>query len=350
MDTCRRTRTSWDTVRSVLICLDLTDYLNSHRRLPQHSSQKKRSWTLEVLPWSTRTRLHSVSYHNFPKLPPGYAYALLPSNALVICSGGPRLRITRSVSSAKIVLSIFQTISSTYALYNAKGDEISWFGYAAYSLTVAPYTVMSVLNLIANLVMPDFKGELVRSEVIDELERRFGKWFAGLESRLEHKMTEITLLTQDGVEEAVEKKNKLDAVPVEATPIATGDHDLSIPRCADFEVTEVKRHPAYLSPFLFLISDDRIALFTHFVLSLLIAVGIPLTIVGGLSFFEHGSHATVGQYVWTMLWLAWGWLYALGFAFIPDKWWIRLIALTPAIGGFAVVGQMIVLYGQCLQL
>lgn len=248
-------------------------------------------------------------------------------------------------------MSIFQTISSTYTLYYAKGDEIAWFGYAAFSLTVAPYTVMSVLNLIANLVMPDFKGELVRSEVMDELERRFGKWFADLEGRLEHKISEgLTLVT---LQEGGEDKKRLDgvrAVPVEATPITTGECDLSIPQCAEFETTGMKRHPAYLSPFLFLISDDRIALLSHFVLTLLIAVGIPLTVVGGLSFFEQGSHATVAQYVWTMLWLAWGWLYALGFAFIPDMWWIRLMALAPAIGGFVVVGQMIVQYGQCLQL
>ena len=78
-------------------------------------------------------------------------------------------------SVAKVFIAGFQLIASSYTLYKPKGDQISRFGYAAFGLTVAPYLIMSGVDLIASLFTPEYSHVyLVETDVMIEAQRRNG--------------------------------------------------------------------------------------------------------------------------------------------------------------------------------
>ena len=61
-----------------------------------------------------------------------------------------------------------------------KGDQIQRYGYAAFGLTVMPYPIMSVVNLLGTILTPDYSViYLVSSEAMDEARRREGSRFEG---------------------------------------------------------------------------------------------------------------------------------------------------------------------------
>lgn len=64
-------------------------------------------------------------------------------------------------------------------LYRARGDQIQEFGYAAFGLTVAPYAFMSVMNIIASSLSPEYPAIfLVRTPMMAEAESK-GGFFVG---------------------------------------------------------------------------------------------------------------------------------------------------------------------------
>ena len=86
-------------------------------------------------------------------LPPGYG--------IQRCQGTPTLQIQRRASDLKIsgdhivtesVVALAQIIFATISVYKSRGDQFERYGYAAFSLTVLPFAVMSCANLIANIV------------------------------------------------------------------------------------------------------------------------------------------------------------------------------------------------------
>ncbi len=86
-----------------------------------------------------------------------------------------------------------------------------------------------------------------------------------------------------------------------------------------------------------------------------VAVGcIPLAINGILSHFKSGQ-SSIAQRVWTILWLAFG--ICFGPLLKTEFTDVRLVPsvaavmyMIPALGGFVVVGQMLMQYGTCIQL
>lgn len=57
----------------------------------------------------------------------------------------------------------------TTTLYRARGDQTERYGYAAFSLYVIPYTLMSVANLCCACLLPDYPTiYVVRSKESDE--------------------------------------------------------------------------------------------------------------------------------------------------------------------------------------
>lgn len=62
---------------------------------------------------------------------------------------------------------------ATITIYQARGDQIQRYGYAAFGLTVVPYAFMSVLNGAANLVTPQYATMfLIRTPAMTEAEQR----------------------------------------------------------------------------------------------------------------------------------------------------------------------------------
>jgi len=70
---------------------------------------------------------------------------------------GLTFNISSTYSLAKAFIAIFQTIYAAISLYRAKGEQVELYGYAAFGLTVVPYLLMTILNLIAQLVNADCK-------------------------------------------------------------------------------------------------------------------------------------------------------------------------------------------------
>jgi len=71
----------------------------------------------------------------------------------------------------KILVSFTQALWATTTLYRARGDQIDEYGYAAFGLTVAPYAFMSILNIVAHLLTPEYPSIfLVRTPVMEEAE------------------------------------------------------------------------------------------------------------------------------------------------------------------------------------
>ena len=84
--------------------------------------------------------------------------------------------LSSSFNLVKGMVALFQSLYASFTLIRTDGGQVKRYGYAAPSLTVLPYALMSTLNLMANLVAPNYPTlYLVRSEVMKEAERRLGK-------------------------------------------------------------------------------------------------------------------------------------------------------------------------------
>ncbi|KUJ21861.1 uncharacterized protein LY89DRAFT_778229 [Mollisia scopiformis] len=85
----------------------------------------------------------------------------------------PRLESTYNFP--KLFVSLAQATWACVTLYRARGDQIERYGYAAFGLTVAPYACMSIINIVANLLAPDYPSIfLVRTPSMDEAEAKGG--------------------------------------------------------------------------------------------------------------------------------------------------------------------------------
>jgi hypothetical protein len=108
------------------------------------------------------------------RLPPGYNLAVLPSNAIVSSGANDRntgandrntsandrntdMHISSSSNTAQIIVAIVQVLYALVTLYQTRGDQLNRYGYAAFGLTVLPYITMSIVNLVGNLVTPNYQ-------------------------------------------------------------------------------------------------------------------------------------------------------------------------------------------------
>ncbi|KAH8585885.1 hypothetical protein B0O99DRAFT_705576 [Bisporella sp. PMI_857] len=120
--------------------------------------------------------------HGSRYLPPGYTLACLPSNTKIETSSRDDLAnvsISSSYNLVKALVSIVQVFFASATIYKTRGDQIKRYGYAAFGLTVLPYIIMSIVNLVGNLLTPDFPTMyLVRSPEMAEAEHPTrGGWF-----------------------------------------------------------------------------------------------------------------------------------------------------------------------------
>lgn len=85
--------------------------------------------------------------------------------------------IGSSHSIPKVVASIVQFVLMTVTLYRARGTQFEKYGYASFSLTVIPYAIMSLVNLMANLLTPDYPCMyLVHTDTMEEVAERGAKF------------------------------------------------------------------------------------------------------------------------------------------------------------------------------
>ncbi|KAK6339985.1 hypothetical protein TWF730_001762 [Orbilia blumenaviensis] len=130
----------------------------------------------------------ATKIHGRIKLPRGWGLATVPSDAtfendeptnntlwgtfMQLFKRDAR-RITKlssNYSLVKAVVAIGQTIFASITIYRSRGDQINRFGYAAFGLTVAPYALMSLVNLIGNLICPEYSTMyIVENRALDNL-------------------------------------------------------------------------------------------------------------------------------------------------------------------------------------
>jgi hypothetical protein len=136
-------------------------------------------------PWCGNAPLSYINEDNsvhglsdLKSIPEGYRLAIVPGDADFTKS---ETHMACDYSITKALIALGQSIYATITLYLSKGDQINRYGYAAFGLTVAPYIVMSIVNLVGNIIIPNYPAfYLVRSPIMDEAEERSSFHFSGV--------------------------------------------------------------------------------------------------------------------------------------------------------------------------
>jgi hypothetical protein len=99
-----------------------------------------------------------------------------------------KLSLAADYSAAKLLVSLAQAVWASVTLYQARGNQVQLYGYAAFGLTVAPYAFMSVVNSVATLLTPSYQAVyLLRTPIMDEAEQRGGFFEGELRAELRNK-------------------------------------------------------------------------------------------------------------------------------------------------------------------
>lgn len=131
----------------------------------------------------------SRGVHGFYHLTDEYALAHVPHDAQVeaVLEGKTVTRpatLASSYSSAKAFVAIIQLCFAVASLVQTSEKEIHYYGVASYHLTVIPYAIMSLINLIGNLVNPAYAAMyLVHTDIMEEARGR-GCEFDGIVGQL----------------------------------------------------------------------------------------------------------------------------------------------------------------------
>lgn len=288
-----------------------------------------------------------------------------------------QITLSNSYGVVKSFAAVVQIVSSVYSLYSAYGSQVNRFGYAAFAFSVLPYTIMSTLNAVANLIEADYDSLfLVRSDVMAEAEKREGGEFIGEVAELKPVSSEV---------ERCEASDRVDL---------KFHRD---PRTGDWKAYEVDEAGLRKSPRTYLLYiptletysrrlDDRPKLYIPAVgrlyeadvmldrkarkfhgraVSVIITISlmIPYIVIGVISKFRVQS-STVQQRVLMMGWLIVGQI--IGIMELASgkggkhQWWIYLeravvtfiviLGFAFAVGGFVVSARMFRDFGYCLRL
>jgi hypothetical protein len=243
-----------------------------------------------------------------------------------------KTKISCNYSVVKILVAMIQLLYASATMYLSRGDQVNWYGYVAFGLTVAPYAWMSFINLCANLMCPEYPSMyLVQSETLrtlrDDEDRVPRAFFDGVVGRLD--TSSETKLTYKIAKHAR----------------VTSDR---------------KRHPLW----------RRTKRFLLLFVPTGVAAVVPIAIIGSISRFRSGSHTTAAQQVSITLWLLYGVYFGVLSRLLLRVFEERpvlntwatghrvyaarlLVILTFFLGfnavfGFVHVGQMIVAYGVCI--
>ncbi|KAF9811760.1 hypothetical protein IEO21_06450 [Rhodonia placenta] len=315
-----------------------------------------------------------------------------------------KINLARARSVLPMVISIAQLISATIALYETRGDQITRFGYAAYGLSVIPYAIMTVVNLVCNACVGQWPCRFVlNTGVCAEAARRPDAKIDGVVG-VTKKLEDANFQSPDDAGTPDEKGGyTLAFLSQECVQIDGGDpskHELLVVKVGDttrrfqllktlpketsqnalsvgktphytFSISSINNHP-YQRPAEPSVEDGLGRLFKKIIgfcvpMSFaIILIPLPYLITYALTGFKaHGS--TAAQRGWMMTWLVVGQCLAfvppfqnspalsklrqadtkLGWFRIPAETMVGLVVLcvivisgVPALGGFYEVGRM----------
>jgi hypothetical protein len=289
------------------------------------------------------------------KLPSGYAFAFVPSDAHVITRSSASannpldVNISASSNAIKIIVAIVQAIYGFLTLYRTRGHQVERYGYAAFGLTVVPYAVMSIVNLVGCLMTHSYPTTyLVHSAVLDEVSERHNHghpYFDGAVGTL----AEVSS-RQMGPAKAERQIQRVDTKWQQRRWLCVCPYIIPVTRPRQ-SVMDSHRRTAGLPRDIW----DNLQKLLATVMSL----AGPLIITGTISKFHKGK-STKAQRVWVVMWLAFGSFMGSILNSITREahvgngsWGMLAIGVTycaPAIGGFVVVGQMLMQYGYGIRL
>lgn len=294
----------------------------------------------------------------------------------------PRSSVKSDISSSynfsKGIAALFQTIYATVTLVKTRGDQIQRYGYAAFGFTVAPYLVMSIVNLLGTLLTPDYSAiYLIESDIMKEAIKR-GCYFKGTVGILDYDMPsihscDVSFESNDGdPDQLLIQRNCPDSGAdnvVDATRVPQADESGD----SEQESTNVTLDKVLVAAGCCDLPDPDIFWDNFRKISKLylpaIIIGLISVIINGIMSRFDAGHSSDAERAWTMVWLAFGivygvlshallsWLvYAVGESHVErDKvvvWRFFIPALSvlliPGIGGFVVVGKMLLEYGNCI--
>lgn len=344
--------------------------------------------------------------HGAYNLPKGYQFAHVPSDAVVrynVAIGRQccHTAITSSYSFTKSAITIGQAVYASVTLYQARGDQITVYGYAAFGLTVIPYILMTILNLLAGVLTPEYPAlYMVHSKEMDEAIRHGGCFdgvvgtldYDGDESQDPVTKTEILnyrvetadghhfrlhQLPTDGYTENDRQGGTGNSSLVPERNSSTSETQLLISNCFRFRKRAL---PTKLGSSWEPYSDPGPRV-RHSKLLLfgvpIIFGGISLLMVGLMSGFHSGLKSTDVERGFVLTWLVVGMVFGIvatpmsrkvfDIALEVDLFWsasdiIEIarevvlfvlffgVFMVPALGGFVVVGQMILNYGSCTRI
>ena len=153
--------------------------------------------TYETMSYSpAKIKWRRCSVHGTFRLPHGYELQYVPTTATIspldendsypddidndalnLLFQPQRVAISSNYSFLKSFIAFFQTVNAGLTLYQARGDQITQYGFVAFGLTVIPYIIMSCLNLLAQLMTPDYSTlYMVESPEMQEARRRGGRF------------------------------------------------------------------------------------------------------------------------------------------------------------------------------
>ncbi|AEO68701.1 uncharacterized protein THITE_2145780 [Thermothielavioides terrestris NRRL 8126] len=306
-------------------------------------------------------------FHGLSLLPPGYSWRDVPPDAKISweqpareepgsqTGGAPD--VSSNYNWIQSLIAIFQAGSAALTLYRSRGDQIQRYGYAAFGLTVVPYLVMSIVNLMASIATADYPTVyMVGSAEMDEARRRGGV-FDGVVGRLE---SDIETSNADAPLYELKYKHLDPATPKEFVKVlervsGSGAYPPSINISSSSYANEagMLSVAAYtpLAPHSRPLPRTRSILSNRLVQEFIIPTllsSLSLVVVGALTRFNAGA-STVAQRGLTMSWLIIG---------IVFGWWADMNAglffivslgflIVPAVGGFIVVAEMLREYGIC---
>ena len=134
----------------------------------------------------------------------------------------PTIKLSSNLNIPKALIAIFQFIYASVTLYKTKGDQVERYGFAAFGLTVIPYLIMTLVNLIGNVITPEYpKAYLMHSTIMDEAKQCAGARFEGIVGTIESPTDSLDALlegSEDTLEGAAESHVILEPFTKHATP------------------------------------------------------------------------------------------------------------------------------------
>jgi hypothetical protein len=281
-----------------------------------------------------------------------------------VCPKAHKVELSCSNSLAKCATAVAQVGFACFTLYQTRSNQIEEYGYAAFGLTVIPYAIMSLLNLTANLLTPEYPTFfMVHSDYLDVVNQRTKETqYDGTVGTIVPRNAPLGRGLYDTITAKLPHGRYMERTMWAAIQIPEGYVEDSEGEL-EVEISLFGRHEKIP----IVETTQRIRNLTAYALGTL-ALVTPYVLIAAFTGFRTGSISTPLQRGFVMSWLVTGQVFGalMGYvghrnsAMVTDEEVFGrincgatiliaffLVMLSAAIGGFVVVGLMIKQFGSC---